>query len=148
MNRLIISALVCLTLTACQREDGSTAPAVDVVPAATHTAPKAPLQIAAVSSPMLQVEPATLPACDQAAEVTVRYDATSLPEVTAIELWVGQGSDTKLFAAGGTRGEAKTGPWTRPGVQFALKQAGTSTVLANAVVGGPDCASDFKASAH
>lgn len=132
MNRLIVSATLCLALTACQRDGGSPAPAAS---AGSQAGP----QIAAVSSPMLQVEPATLAACDRAVEVTVRYDATSLPEVTAIELWVGAGPNAKLFAAGGVRGEAKTGAWTRPGEQFALKQAGTDKVLANATVGGPDC---------
>lgn len=79
--------------------------------------------------------------CDQAAEAAVKWDVRASHDKTSnVTVWVGvDPADLKLFIAGGAQGETKTGPWTRPGTHFALKDKDTGKILGEAVVGGPGC---------
>lgn len=97
--------------------------------------------IEAKASPGLTVSPGTLSACDPGSETLVQWDANASGSPTdGVELWVGAGQeDAKLFAAGGATGEARTGPWARPGTHFVLKNKNDGKVIAEATVGGPVC---------
>ncbi len=86
-----------------------------------------------------EVQPDAMASCDPAAEAVIRWDASGLPDAQSLEVWVVSGGEEKLFAAGGQKGEAKTGPWTRPGTRFVLKNPTTKRALADIVVTGPAC---------
>lgn len=127
-----------LALAACQPESAP-APTSKSAPTAQTAAPAA--TSVATTSPLLTIEPATMPACDPAAEATVKWDVSKAhSDVSTVEVWVGtNSSDQKLFAEGGASGESKTGPWTRPGTHFTLKNKADGKMLGEAVVGGPHC---------
>lgn len=72
---------------------------------------------------------------------TVHWNASKVGANTdSTEIWVGPSdSETKLFSAGGESGDTQTGPWTRPGTHFLLKNKQDGKVLGEAIVGGPAC---------
>ena len=132
--RLALGASFLLALTACQQESSPT-PTSTTVPAAP------PTNIAATTSPLLTIDPATMASCDPAEVADVKWNVRQAKnDVTAVEVWVGANpAKLQLFAAGGANGESKTGPWTRPGTHFVLKNKANGTVLGEAIVGGPSC---------
>lgn len=133
MKRYVAIALFCVTA-ACSRQ-----PSPADAPAATAAAPATPAEgVRPVGDEHFQVQPASLTDCTPAV-VSVVWDVSNDPSAGAVELWVGREPNEKLFAAGGNKGQAATGAWTRPGEQFALRKAGDRAVLAHAVVGGPHC---------
>lgn len=131
---LAILLLVCLA--ACQRE-GIPAPApVTATPPPTAEIPKN----ADTPSPIVfTVEPSRMETCDPAVEASIRWDAAMIPAVTTVEIWVSDGTAFKLFVAGGAQGEAKTGPWTRPGARFQARNPSSEQVLAELQIAGPQC---------
>ncbi len=97
--------------------------------------------IVARSSKQLRIEPAELRDCVPSV-ANVAWDlSAALPGENAVEVWVGEGASAKLFASGGNRGEAMTGPWTTPGITFSLRLAGETERVAYAIMGGPPCSS-------
>lgn len=132
--QLTLGASFLLALTACQQES-SPAPTSKSVSTAPTT------NIAATTSPLLTIDPATMATCDPAAVADVKWDVRHAKnDVTAVEVWVGANpAKLQLFSAGGANGEAKTGPWTRPGTHFVLKNKADGTLLGEAIVGGPVC---------
>lgn len=133
MKQVIPAIFVVVALAACQQE-GVPAPApVGAAPAAPATAaPTNDVQ-------RLRLDPATLSACEPGSAVTVNWDASDLAETSDLQLWVVDGGQEKLFAAGGATGTATTGTWSRPGTGFRLKSANTGAIVAETVVGGPPC---------
>lgn len=88
---------------------------------------------------ILAVEPAAMTACDPAVQAVVTWDAVSDPGVNMVSVYVSSGASEKLFAQGGVKGQARTGPWTRPGVTFTAKDQASGAVLGSVTVRGPDC---------
>lgn len=132
-HHLMLIAAVALTVAACQNESAPPVSNQGVGTAATAT-------VDAKSSPVISVDPATLKSCDNVV-ASVKWDATKGGSTAdSTEIWTGpSSSDTKLFAAGGATGEAKTGPWSHPGTHFILKDKKDGKVLGEAVIGGPTC---------
>jgi hypothetical protein len=133
-NRIAFLASAILALTACQQES---APPVSAQPSSGTSAQQ---PIAAKSSPAITVDPAIIKSCDSTV-ATVKWNASKAgANTSSTEIWVGSSdADTKLFSAGGAAGETKTGPWTRPGTYFLLKNTQDGKVLGEAVIGGPAC---------
>ena len=135
MKRLML-ILLAICLGACQRQEvpsEATAPTDDTsATPAWHTA--------SANSPIkLTVTPSRLTQCDPAVEADVEWDASATPTITTIEIWASDGSEFKLFAAGGAKGKARTGPWTRPGSRFRVLDSSKKKVLAELQVSGPQC---------
>jgi ABC-type transport system substrate-binding protein len=134
LKRVLIFASTLLALVGCQKVPSPTAPTQSNNGAPTSHA------VATKSSSAISVNPATLQSCDGAV-ATVQWDASKADVTTdSIEIWVGSSNtDTKLFSAGGSAGETKTGPWTHPGTHFLLKNKQDGKLLGEAVVGGSSC---------
>lgn len=128
MKRHIAILTAALALAGCQQES---APPLD------HGAAKPTIS---TTSAGLTLNPATLPSCSGAV-IDVVWDAGKAGVTTSdTEVWIGATLDSaKLFAAAGAQGEAKTGPWARPGAHFFLRNKLDNKVIAQAVVGGPAC---------
>ena len=131
---LAILLLVCLA--ACQQE-GIPAPAPVTV--APPPAAEAPRNTDTFSPVVFTVEPSRMETCDPAVEANIRWDAAAIPAVTTVEIWVSDGTEFKLFAAGGAQGEVKTGPWTRPGARFQVRNPSSKQLLAELQIAGPKC---------
>lgn len=125
--------LTALVLAACQRES---APPSSAQPGNVASVEQA----VAKSSPAISVNPASLYNCEDVV-ATVKWDASKSGTITdSTEIWVGPSDmDTKLFSAGGATGETRTGPWSRPGTHFLLKNKRDGKVLGDATIGGPAC---------
>ncbi|TBR40356.1 MULTISPECIES: hypothetical protein [Dyella] len=125
-----LAVLFLASLAGCQHPDNDQAAAPST---GAGTAPK--------SSSGLTVSPDHLAACEPGAVTSITWDASAAGVATeAVEVWVGSTLEgAKLFAAGGAIGEARTGPWTHPGLHFFLKNKSDGKVLADATVGGPSC---------
>lgn len=140
--QLAFSISMIAALAGCQQESAP-APASAPAPTATaapQAAAPAPAQAVAQPAAVVSVDPATMAACDPAVEATVRWDVRAThPDIATVAVYVGNGSDQKLFAQAGASGEAKTGPWTRPGTTFQLKNNASGELLGEATVGGPSC---------
>lgn len=128
--KLTICSLIFLTLAACQQTSSPT-PSSAVSSSAEPTTQTA-------ASKLITTVPSTLSACTPSSEVTVKWDAQSA-KVANVEVWVGSSTKTKLFAAGGAKGEAQTGLWVIPGAHFELKDKSTGKIIDETVVGGPNC---------
>lgn len=89
----------------------------------------------------ISFNPSSLPQCDPASEVLVSWDIRkSHPNVDRVNVYVKVGEVEKLFADSGSSGEAKTGPWARPGSPiFLLKDPNSNLILDQAVIDGPIC---------
>jgi hypothetical protein len=133
---LAILLLVCLA--ACQRE-GIPAPAPVTAAPPPPPAADAPKNADALSPIVFTVEPSRMETCDPAVEADIRWDAAAIPAATTVEIWVSDGTEFKLFVAGGAQGEAKTGPWTRPGAKFQARNPSSKQVLAELQIAGPQC---------
>lgn len=138
MKLLLATLLVPpLLLAGCDRPASSPVVAGDTKEAATGIPQGNP--VIARSSKQLRIEPATLRDCVPSV-ANVAWDlSAALPGENAVEVWVGEGDSAKLFASGGNKGEAMTGPWTRPGITFSLRLAGETERIAHAIMGGPPC---------
>lgn len=142
--------LISLTVAGCQNEASSpqssptqASPDSGTAPepvSSTQTAANINATTAPKTSSAIYTVPAEVSNCNGAV-VTVKWDATKAGVSTeATEVWVGySASDGKLFAAGGTAGEAQTGPWARPGSYFLLKNKVDGKEIGHAVIGGPAC---------
>lgn len=122
-----------LLLVSCKQEQAVGTPESTPPPKAQPA-----LAITPVSSELISVTPESITDCNPAV-ATVRWNLQSKPGINEVEIWVGTGSDAKLFAAGGNHGETQTGAWTRPGEVFAVRLPGGSQELGKAIVGGPAC---------
>lgn len=129
---LLPAAMLMLFITGCQQ---ASAP----VPGVAAGEPSGAVQ--ATSNAALSITPAIIQKCDPGVEATVNWNAQSAhATTTSTEVWVGSSAtQLKLFAAGGSKGQAQTGPWTHPGTYFVLKNKVDGKVLAEAKVGGPIC---------
>lgn len=135
MKQVIPAIFVVIALAACQHE-GVQQP-VNSTSAAPATAPA--ISAAADDIQRLRLDPATLSSCEPGSEVTVNWDASDLADNADLQLWVLEGGQEKLFAAGGAVGKATTGAWSRPGTSFRLKSANNGAIITEAVVGGSPC---------
>jgi hypothetical protein len=139
VKRPLLLVLLVICLGACKRQDAaSEAP----VPTGVGDASAEPGggQAPFTKNPIkLTVAPSRMTQCNSAVEAVVQWDASAIPAITTIEIWAGDGGDFKLFAAGGVKDEAKTGPWTRPGSQFRAIEPSSKKVLAELRVAGPQC---------
>lgn len=89
---------------------------------------------------VLSFSPHTLAVCSPASEVTVKWDIRSdFPNVQVIQIYVTGEASESLFAEGNAWGEAKTGPWVKPGTSFIVKDKVSGKVLSTAAVNGPSC---------
>lgn len=136
MKRLLLVLLV-ICLGACQRRDAP----LEAAPVPMGDAGAKPVgQAASTKNPIkLTVTPSRMTQCDPAVEAIVQWDASAMPTITTIEIWASDGGEFKLFAAGGATGEAKTGPWTRPGSRFRVLDPSENKALAELQVSGPQC---------
>lgn len=134
LKRTLILASTLLALAGCQKESAPP------LPAQSSNGAAASQTVATKSSSAISVDPATLQNCDGTV-ATVQWDASKAGITTdSIEIWVGPSdTDIKLFSAGGSAGETKTGPWTRPGTHFLLKNKQDGKLLSEAIVGGSSC---------
>jgi len=145
LKHTVIIAATLLALAGCQKEPASappaSAPPASAPPASAQPDKAASDQIGAeASNPAISVVPDSLQNCDGAV-VTVHWDASKLGVTTySTEIWAGSSNaDARLFAAGGSSGEASTDAWARPGTRFFLKDKSDGKELGQAVVGGPAC---------
>jgi hypothetical protein len=130
---LLFVCLVC-SLAACQQEPASSSPAANSTTSAHSSKP------AAGSAGFINVTPGAMTSCDPAAEATVKWDLHGThPDANTVDVYVDDGSNVQLFTEGGASGEAKTGPWTRPGTTFILKNKTGNQKLDEVRVGGPTC---------
>lgn len=131
---VLLPAAALLLLAACQHSSQETAaPASSATSASAVTAP--------VTANVLSVTPSSMAACNPAAVADVHWNASRHAGVNAVQIYVGTGSSEKLFAEGGATGDARTGPWVRPGTVFTAKAKDSGTVLGTVVVAGPTCPS-------
>lgn len=137
---IVLLPAAVLLLAACQHSSQETAaPAAPAssaksAPAATATAP--------ATAGVLSVTPSSMAACDPAAVADVHWDASRHAGVNTVQIYIGTGSSEKLFAEGGATGDAKTGPWVRPGTVFTAKAMDSGKMLLGIVtVAGPTCPS-------
>ena len=93
------------------------------------------------ASSMLKFDPPSLAVCEPAAEVTVKWDVRSaFPDVHNVQVFLKSDNSENLFAEGIAWGDAKTGPWARPGKpSFVLKDKASGKVLVEATISGPKC---------
>jgi hypothetical protein len=143
MKQVIPALVVVMALSACQHEGvpapSTEQPASPPAASASATAEAPPAPAPAADNHRLRLEPGSLSACEPGSAVTANWDATGLPDNADLQLWIVEGGQEKLFAAGGSSGTATTGAWSRPGTVFRLKSAKNGAVIAEAVVGGPSC---------
>lgn len=92
------------------------------------------------SAGFINVVPGSMVSCDSAVEATVKWDLHGTHfDAKTVDVYVDDGSNVRLFTEGGARGEAKTGPWTRPGISFILKNKSGNEKLDEVRVSGPTC---------
>ncbi|MDE1570962.1 hypothetical protein [Aquabacter sediminis] len=99
------------------------------------------LAVAQVPGTIFTANPAALSSCEAPREVSLSWDARASKaadvEVLAAPSATGE---SQLFAAvSGAVGTAKTGPWTRAGSLFTLRDQKTKAVLATLTIGSLPC---------
>lgn len=136
-NFFLPAAFLILAVTGCQQ---GSAPS-DVTSAHSAQASSGERGIPATSDPSLSIQPTTITTCGPGIVATVSWDAQAAHVTTAAtQVWVASNvTDLKLFTEGGSKGQAETGPWTRSGSRFVLKNKDDGKTLAEATVGGPKC---------
>lgn len=120
-----------LLLAACQHP--SQQPVAE--PTASTSSALSTAPVASTTVNVLTVTPSSMATCDPAAVAKIHW-ATHASEV---QIFVGTGSNAKLFAAGGATGDAETGPWVRPGTRFVAINKSNGKVLARVAIQGPKC---------
>ncbi len=90
---------------------------------------------------VLSVTPSSMTTCVPAAVADVHWDVSRHAGVNTVQIYIGTGRSEKLFAEGGATGDAKTGPWVRPGTVFTAKARYSGRVLGTATIAGPTCPS-------
>lgn len=138
MKKLAAAPLL-LLLGACQQE-GVPVPEKTAAPAPQSLAqPSAASRSLTAADQIIIFNPVAAQNCS-AIEVTVAWDASKLGySGETIELWVADGVQWKLFASGGNKGQAQTGPWVKSGTAFQLRSPGNPSPLAEARFPGPQC---------
>lgn len=141
---ILFSLSAALALAGCQQESApaaSATPAAATTPTTTSAVPAAHVAtIAAVTNPLLSIEPANMTACDPAVTAVVKWDVRKAhSELSTVSVWAGSGPTAKLFITSGASGQAETGQWVRPGSIFELRNPSTDEVLGQIKVGGPVC---------
>lgn len=93
------------------------------------------------TSNVLTFEPSSLPNCEKASEIVVKWNVRSAyPDVQAVQINVIDGDSEVVFGVGGAEGETKTGAWVKPGIpRFVLKDKINGTTLGEGFVSGPKC---------
>lgn len=136
-NLFLPAALLIFAVTGCQQ----TPEPSNVTSAQSAQISSGGRTIPATSHPSLIIQPATITTCDGGIVATVRWDAQAAHVTTnATQIWVAsKPTDLKLFSEGGSKGQAQTGPWARPGTHFVLKNKDDGKTLADATIGGPKC---------
>lgn len=136
----LASILAMSLLAACSQKSEPATAAAPALESAVVAEPSATItpSPAAVDA-TLSVDPVSLTSCDPVI-ATVKWDIRQKnPTVSNVEILVGPDSAPTLFAAGGSFGEAKTGPWTTPGAIFRLRDKVAGLELGRIVVAGPVC---------
>lgn len=116
----------------------------------TTPAPEQPASSPAATTPMsappvastkyIHASPIRLEKCGKGEAVEITWDLQgAFPGVTGVEVYVGSDDKQKLFSAGGAKGTTKTGPWTKPGTIFRLKNKKTGEEIEQLVIDGPPC---------
>lgn len=109
-------------------------------PPAKAAAPAAAAQAAPAASTagLLSVDPLTT--CDGGQAIELAWDvAGSRPDLTRVQVLVGDDGEPQVFAEGGARGTETTGPWAGPGTVFRLVDPATGETLDRITLAGPDC---------
>ena len=138
MNKLRMILLpLAFSLAACgPAPSDQTAPVADAPTAAPVSAAPA----TAPETKYIHATPARLEKCGEGVPVEISWDLLGdYPGVTGVQVFVGPDDKQKLFSAGGARGTTKTGPWSKPGSIFRLKNKKTGEEIERLVIGGPDC---------
>ena len=136
---IVLLPAAALLLAACQHSSQETA--APAAPASSaKSAPTTTASTPATAS-VLSVTPSSMAACDPAAVADVHWNASRHAGVNTVQIYIGTGSSEKLFAEGGAAGDAKTGPWVRPGTVFTAKAKDSGTVLGTVTIAGPTCPS-------
>ena len=135
---LILATALVLAISGCQQ---AAAPAAGNSAAAQPAPAIGTSAVPASTSFAMSVTPATIATCNPGVVATVHWNAQAAHVTTSnTEVWAGSNpTDLKLFAAGGSQGQAQTGPWTHPGTRFVLKNKDDGKVLGDVTVGGPSC---------
>ncbi|KPN19572.1 hypothetical protein AO715_06165 [Xanthomonas sp. Mitacek01] len=107
-------------------------------PASSDTAPSA--QTAPTThTPGLLRAPA-LATCDDGQTIEITWDVTgSRPDLTRVQVLVGDDVESQVFAEGGASGAETTGPWAAPGKVFRLIDPATGETLERVALAGPGC---------
>lgn len=138
---IVLLPAAALLLAACQHSSQeAAAPATTASLAQPAAAPTATASTPATAS-VLSVTPSSMAACDPAAVADVHWNASRHAGVNTVQIYIGTGSSEKLLAEGGATGDAKTGPWVRPGTVFTAKAMDSGNVLGTVTIAGPTCPS-------
>ncbi len=118
----------------------ATEPAQSPATTAAEPLPADTTEPAPTTVATLTVDPAQMRTCDKNAPVTLKWDATAMPGVKGIEIWMANANkEPKLFGKGPAKGEKQTGAWVRAGAQFILKNQADGAEIAHAEVTGQRC---------
>lgn len=145
--RILPLITLTLALAACNKpaEQPAAAPEQAAATTAPSAAPSAPAPGAAAPAAAAHGAKGLLTAtpgagtCDTGTDVKVAWDAAAAQGVANVEVWVGEGPEAKLFAAGGLTGEQQSGPWVKPGTVFVLRNQADKAELDRMTFGGTPC---------
>jgi hypothetical protein len=93
----------------------------------------------AVSGVEFDVVPTKLRVCDPPKQVRVKWNAHAASVETVKVFVVGDDGKETLLLFKGAKGSENTGPWTKAGTVFILKDADETRQLAKFVVGSEKC---------
>ena len=132
----LLASLLTLLLAACGRGPEEAPAPVDAPSAAPAPAPDTKLQ---GQKGLLSGNLDALPTCAVSTTLTLDWNIGGSPATESVKLYVGDGPEAKLFAAGGASGNAKTGPWVSPGAIFVLRNGTDEAELDRVVIPGAAC---------
>lgn len=124
-----------LALAACSKTEEAPSPTGTAPASAPADPASAPANYQGANGLLTAAAPTT-PTCQGPIAMDVEWNA---PGVEGAQLFVGEGADAKLFAAGGNTSKGPTGPWVRPGTVFVLRNAADDSELDRLVVPGDAC---------
>ena len=94
----------------------------------------------AVTSALVASSQPTVSSCSPVV-AKISWDVSQQhPGVNNVQIFAGPESQPALFSAGGAKGSAETGEWTRPGTIFRVRDGASGEELSRIVIGGPVCA--------